>query len=185
MGEEQGQRVRNYAGYQENVCGCQFADVEVDARTGIVKVRHMLAVQDTGTIIVKKLAESQVLGALIEGISYALHEQRVVDHRFGRMLNGDFNHYKISGAVDTPSLDVVLVPVANGKNNVGAAGLGEAPSVAPAAAIHNAVANAIGIPVRQLPITPDKILKALARKAELEAEAAAAAEDQKTEKKGN
>ncbi|HLU37821.1 MAG TPA: xanthine dehydrogenase family protein molybdopterin-binding subunit [Planctomycetota bacterium] len=163
--EEQGERFRNYAAYQDHVCGCQFAEVEVDARTGLVRVTRMLAVQDTGLVLAKKLAESQVLGALIQGISYALHERRVLDHRFGRMLNGDFNYYKIAGSVDTPVLDVVLVPVANGGNNVGAAGLGEPPATAPAAAIHNAVANALGVPVRALPITPDRVLKALATKA--------------------
>jgi xanthine dehydrogenase YagR molybdenum-binding subunit len=163
--EEQGERFPNYEAYQNHVCGCQFAEVEVDARTGVVRVTRMLAVQDTGLVLAKKLAESQVLGALIQGISYALHEQRIVDHRFGRMLNGDFNHYKIAGSVDTPHLEAILVSVANGGNNVGAAGLGEPPSTAPAAAIHNAVANALGIAVRALPITPDRVLKALKAKA--------------------
>ena len=160
--EATGERFRNYAGYLESVCGCQFADVEVDARTGLVRVRHMLAVQDCGVVIVKNLAESQVLGALIQGIGYALHEQRILDHRYGRMLNGDLSTYKVPGAADIPTLEAIMVPVANGKNNVGASGLGEPPSVAPAAAIHNAVANALGVSVRALPITPDKVLRALA-----------------------
>jgi len=162
--EEQGERHPNYKGYQDHVCGCQFADVEVDARTGVVRVRRMLAVQDCGVVIAKKLAESQVLGALVQGIGYALHEQRVLDHRVGRMLNGDFNYYKVPGASDAPDLEAVMVPVANGANNVGAAGLGEPPATAPAAAIHNAVANALGVPVRALPITPDRVLAALAKK---------------------
>ncbi len=168
--EEQGERFPNYEAYLGNVCGCQFAEVEVDARTGVVRVTRMLAVQDTGLVIAKKLAESQVLGALIQGISYALHEQRIIDHRMGRMLNGDFNHYKIAGSVDIPQIDAILVSVANGANNVGAAGLGEPPAVAPAAAIHNAVANALGVPVRALPITPDRVLKALKSKASMQAE---------------
>jgi xanthine dehydrogenase YagR molybdenum-binding subunit len=161
-----GERFNNYAGYAEYVCGCQFAEVVVDAWTGLVKVTRMLAVQDCGTLLSKKLAESQVLGAMIEGVSYALHEQRILDHRAGRMLNGDFLWYKIAGPLDMPEMEVVMFPVMNGKNNVGAAGLGEAPAVAPAAAIHNAVANAIGVPVRALPITPDRVLKALARRKE-------------------
>ncbi len=162
--EATGERFRNYAGYLESVCGCQFADVEVDARTGLVRVRHMLAVQDCGVVLVKNLAESQVLGALIQGIGYALHEQRIVDHRYGRMLNGDLSYYKVPGAADMPTLEAIMVPVANGKNNAGASGLGEPPSVAPAAAIHNAVANALGVSVRSLPITPDKVLAALAKR---------------------
>jgi xanthine dehydrogenase YagR molybdenum-binding subunit len=161
--EATGDRFENYAGYQDSVCGCQFAEVEVDRETGTVRVLHMLAVQDCGLVIAKKLAESQVLGAMIQGISYALHEQRVMDHDAGRMLNVDLLGYKIACAPDMPELDVVLVPVANGKNSVGAAGLGEPPAVAPAAAIANAVANAIGARVRSLPITPDKVLAALQR----------------------
>ncbi|MEZ5962615.1 MAG: xanthine dehydrogenase family protein molybdopterin-binding subunit [Planctomycetota bacterium] len=162
--EEQGERFPNYKPYQDHVCGCQFADVEVDARTGVVRVRRMLAVQDCGLVVARKLAESQVLGALTQGISYALHEQRVLDHRIGRMLNGDLSTYKVAGTVDVPELEAIMVSVANGANNVGAAGLGEPPATAPAAAIHNAVANALGVPVRSLPITPDKVLAALAGK---------------------
>ncbi|MEM7203882.1 MAG: xanthine dehydrogenase family protein molybdopterin-binding subunit [Planctomycetota bacterium] len=154
-------RLPNYDGFQDFVCGCQFAEVEIDTHTGVVAVRHMLAVQDCGRVIAPKLAESQVLGAMIQGISYALHEQRVLDHNVGRMLNGDFLNYKITMVRDMPSLDVVLLPVANGKNSVGAAGLGEPPKVATAAAISNAVHNALGVPVRSLPITPDRVLAAL------------------------
>jgi xanthine dehydrogenase YagR molybdenum-binding subunit len=158
------ERERNYDGFQDFVCGCQFAEVAIDVATGLVRVTRMLAVQDCGVVIAPKLAESQVLGAMIQGISYALHEQRIVDHRSGRMVNADFQFYKISGPADMPAMEVVMVPVFNGKNNVGAGGLGEAPATAPAAAIANAVFNAIGTPVRHLPITPDKVLRALSRR---------------------
>ena len=90
----------------------------------------MLAVQDCGLVLARKLAESQVLGAMIQGIGYALHEQRIMDRRSGRMLNGDMSFYKFPGIADTPSLEAVLMPVQNGKNNVGASGLGEPPAVA-------------------------------------------------------
>lgn len=157
-----GRRFRNYDGYKNNVCGCQFAEVVVDSATGLVRVTHMLAVQDCGLVLARKLAESQVLGAMIQGIGYALHEQRIMDRRSGRMLNGDMSSYKFPGIADTPSLEAVLMPVQNGKNNVGASGLGEPPAVAAPAAIANAVSNAIGVQVRSLPITPDKVLAALA-----------------------
>ncbi len=78
------------------------------------------------------------------------------------MLNGDFLNYKIATPADMPPMQAIMVSVANGGNNVGAAGLGEPPAVAPAAAVANAVQNAIGAPVRSLPITPDKVQKALA-----------------------
>jgi xanthine dehydrogenase YagR molybdenum-binding subunit len=161
--EVHGQRFPNYKSeaFNNGVCGCQFAEVLVDTWTGIVRVVKMLAIQDCGIVIAKKLAESQVLGAMIQGVSYALHEQRIMDKRSGRMLNGDFLRYKIAGTVDMPDLRVEMWSLANGHNNVGAVGLGEPPSVAAPAAVANAVFNAIGVPVRHLPITPEKVLKAL------------------------
>jgi xanthine dehydrogenase YagR molybdenum-binding subunit len=115
-------------------------------------------------VIAKKLAESQVLGAMIQAVSYALHEQRIMDRASGRMLNGDFLRYKIAGPRDLPQLDCVMHSIANGHDNVGAAGLGEPPSVAAPAAIANAVFHAIGAPVRHLPITPDKVLAAISKR---------------------
>ena len=164
--EAHGRRYANWRGkeFHAGVCGCQFAEVEVDTWTGVVRVIRMLGVQDCGVVIAKKLAESQVLGAMIQGLSYALHEQRLMDPRSGRMLNGDFLRYKIAGPRELPDLDVVMMSVANGHTNVGAAGLGEPPSVAAPAAVANAVFHALGVPLRHLPITPDKVLAALANK---------------------
>ena len=164
--EARGQRFPNYRSkpFHRGVCGCQFAEVEIDTWTGVVRTTRMLGVQDCGLVIAKKLAESQVLGAMIQGLSYALHEQRLMDPQSGRMLNGDFLRYKIAGARDLPELGVVMMSVANGHSNVGAAGLGEPPSVAAPAAVPNAVFHALGVPVRHLPITPDKVLAALANK---------------------
>ncbi|MCC6784052.1 MAG: xanthine dehydrogenase family protein molybdopterin-binding subunit [Planctomycetes bacterium] len=160
--EAMGRRFRNGEGYRDSVAGCQFAEVRVDTATGAVAVTKMLAVQDCGLVIAKKLAESQVIGAMIQGISYALHEQRIMDRRLGRMMNGDLSWYKIAGPRDVPPMEAILFSVANGKNNTGAAGLGEPPSVAAPAAVANAVSNAIGVRMRSLPITPDKVLAALA-----------------------
>lgn len=164
--EAHGKRFENYEGrpYHAGVCGCQFAEVEVDTWTGTVRVLRMLAVQDCGVVIAKKQAESQVLGAMIQGLSYALHEQRIVDETSGRVLNGDFLRYKIAGPKDLPQLDCVMMTVHNGHSSVAAAGLGEPPSVAAPAAVANAVFHALGVPVRHLPITPDKVLAALAKR---------------------
>jgi len=161
-----GERADNYASdpFHRSQCGVQMAEVEVDTWTGVVRVLRMFGVQDCGLVIAKKLAESQVLGAMIQGVSYALHEQRIMDKRSGRMLNGDFLRYKITGPQDLPHLSCHMHSIANGHTNVGAGGLGEPPSVASAAAIANAVFHAIGVPVRHLPITPDKVLAALAQK---------------------
>lgn len=163
--EARGERFPNYKGdaFERGVCGVQFAEVEVDTWTGIVRVVRMLAIQDAGIVIAKKPAESQVLGAMIQGIGFALHEQRIMDRQSGRMLNGDFLRYKVPGAVDVPPMEVIMQSVANGHTNCSAAGLGEAPSCASAAAIANAIFHAVGAPLRHLPITPDKVLKALAQ----------------------
>ncbi len=161
--EMRGERFPNYKGkvFERGVCGAQFAEVEVDTWTGIVRVLRMLAIQDCGIVVAQKPAESQVLGAMIQGIGFALHEQRILDRQSGRMLNGDFLRYKVPGALDVPPMEVIMQSVANGHSNCSAAGLGEAPTCASAAAIANAVFHAIGHPVRRLPITPDKVLAAL------------------------
>ncbi len=164
--EARGERMPNYREppFFRGVCGAYFAEVEVDTWTGVVRTTRMLGVQDCGLVLAKKLAESQVLGAMIQAVSYALHEQRLMDRLSGRMLNGDFLRYKIAGTKDLPQLDCVMHSIANGHDNVGAAGLGEPPSVAAPAAIANAVFHAIGAPVRHLPITPDKVLAALGKR---------------------
>ncbi|MFY9341074.1 MAG: xanthine dehydrogenase family protein molybdopterin-binding subunit [Planctomycetota bacterium] len=162
--DERGTRLPNFESkpFHGSQCGAQFAEVEVDTWTGLVRVTRMFGIQDCGLVIAKKQAESQVLGAMIQGVSYALHEQRIMDKRSGRMLNGDFLRYKITGSKDLPELTCHMHSIANGHDSVGAAGLGEPPSVASAAAIANAVFHALGTPVRHLPITPDKVLAALA-----------------------
>jgi xanthine dehydrogenase YagR molybdenum-binding subunit len=163
--EQHGERFPNYKSepFHAGVCGAQFAEVRVDTWTGEIAVTRMFGVQDCGLVIATKLAESQVLGAMIQGVSYALHEQRIMDARTGRMLNGDFLRYKITGTKDLPELACHMHSVANGHSNCGVAGLGEPPATASAAAIGNAVFHALGVPVRHLPLTPDKVLAALAR----------------------
>ena len=142
------------------VGGVQMAEVEVDTDTGIVKVTKMVAVQDCGLIIDVKMAESSVLGALIMGISYALYEEKVMDPVTGRMLNADMEFYRLAGLNDVPELKVHMM-TGKGYDERGVIGLGEPPAVSPGAAISNAVANALGVRVPFIPITPDKVLVAL------------------------
>jgi xanthine dehydrogenase YagR molybdenum-binding subunit len=111
------------------------------------------------------LATSQVNGGIIQGVSYALFENRVMDEKTGRMVNTDLESYKILGANDCPEIRVEFMNVSPGWNNTGAVGLGEPPTVPTAAAIANAVENAIGVRVRELPITPERVLAALAGRA--------------------
>ncbi len=146
------------------VGGAQMAEVEVDTDTGIVKVKKMVAVQDCGLIIDLKMAESSCFGALIMGISYALFEEKVMDQLTGRMLNPDMEFYRLAGYNDIPEL-VVHMMTGKGYDERGVIGLGEPPVVSPGAAIANAVANAIGVRVSFIPLTPDRVLAALDQKA--------------------
>jgi xanthine dehydrogenase YagR molybdenum-binding subunit len=146
------------------VGGVQMAEVEVDTETGIVKVKKMVAVQDCGLIIDLKTAESQCYGALIMGISYSLFEEKVMDATTGRMLNADMQFYRLAGYSDIPEL-VVHMMTGKGYDERGVIGLGEPPVISPGAAISNAVANAIGVRVPFLPLTPDRVLTALEQKA--------------------
>jgi len=118
---------------------------------------------DCGRVMNELLTKSQVNGGVILGTSYALLEERVLDRDFGRMLNANLENYKIAGAKDIPEIDVVLTDVHAGNNSTGAIGIGEPSTIPTAAAIACAVYDAIGVPVRSLPITPAKILAALGR----------------------
>jgi len=142
------------------VGGVQMADVSVDAETGRVRVNKMVAVQDCGLIIDLKLAESQCYGALIMGISYALYEEKVMDPLTGRMLNPNMEFYKLAGLMDIGEL-VVHMMTGKGYDERGVIGLGEPPVVSPGAVISNAVANALGVRVPYIPLTPRRVLAAL------------------------
>ncbi|HZU21489.1 MAG TPA: xanthine dehydrogenase family protein molybdopterin-binding subunit [Terriglobales bacterium] len=142
------------------VGGVQMADVSVDTETGIVKVNKMVAVQDCGLVIDLKTAESQVLGALVMGVSYALFEEKIYDPSTGVMLNDNMEFYRLAGLGDIPEMQVHMM-TGKGYDERGVIGLAEPPTVSPGAAISNAVANAIGVRVPYLPITPDRVLQAL------------------------
>jgi xanthine dehydrogenase YagR molybdenum-binding subunit len=142
------------------VGGVQMAEVSVDTETGIVKVEKMVAVQDMGLVVNPKTAESQILGALIMGITYSLYEEKVMDPTTGRMLNPNMEFYRLAGLNDIRDL-VVRIYNPPDQEKRGVIGLGEPPVVSPGAAISNAVANAIGFRVSNIPLTPDRPLAAL------------------------
>jgi xanthine dehydrogenase YagR molybdenum-binding subunit len=142
------------------VGGVQIADVSVDIETGQVKMNEMVAVQDCGLIIDLKLAESQVYGALIMGVTYALFEEAIYDKKTGRMLNPDMEFYRLATLPDVGKLRVHMM-TGKGYDERGVIGLGEPPVISPGAAISNAVANAIGIRVPTIPLTPDRVIEAL------------------------
>jgi xanthine dehydrogenase YagR molybdenum-binding subunit len=156
------ERKRQFETFRDDIAGMQFAEVEVDTETGEVRVLRMVSVNDCGFPMNTLTAESQVIGAMIQGASWALLENRIIDKNVGTMVNPNFESYKILSPLDMFEARSILTPVANLGNNTSAAGLGEPPLVPSLAAIANAVANAIGTRVRELPLTPDRVLAALA-----------------------
>ena len=142
------------------VGGVQMAEVEVDVETGLVEVVKMVAVQDCGMVVDLETAESQVYGGMIMGISYALAEEKVMDPVTGRLLNVDYESYKLAGLGDVGEL-VVHMMTGPGFADRAVVGLGEPPVISPGAAISNAVANALGRRVPHLPLTPDRVLDTL------------------------
>lgn len=142
------------------VGGVHMAEVAVDTETGIVRIVKQVAVQDCGLIIDRKTAESQVYGACIMGASYALYEEKIMDDQTGRCLNPNMEFYKLAGIGDVGDI-VVHMMSGPGYDERGPIGLGEAPVVSQGASMSNAVANAIGVRVPELPLTPDRVLAAL------------------------
>jgi xanthine dehydrogenase YagR molybdenum-binding subunit len=138
--------------------GVQFAEVAVDVETGITRVERVVCVQDCGLIIDPMTAESQVNGGIVMGVNWALFEHRILDRNTGQMVNPNMEWYLLAGMSDVPKIEVVLM----NQPERGVIGLGEPPTISTAAAIANAVANAIGVRIRSLPLTPDRILTALA-----------------------
>ncbi len=142
------------------VGGVQMAEVTVDSETGVVRLETMVAVQDCGLVLDLTTAESQVYGGMIMGISYALYEEKILDPVSGRMLNPNLEFYKLAGFADVGTL-IVHMMTGPGYDERGVIGLGEPPVISPGAAISNAVANALGVRVPSLPITPRRVLDAL------------------------
>ena len=131
-------------------------------RTGtVVRVVKMVSVNDCGLPVNPLTTQNQVIGAMIQGASWALFENRLLDRNVGTMLNPNLEWYKILAPADMFEAQSILTPVANLGNNTSTAGIGEPPIVPTLAVIANAVYNAIGVRIRELPITPDRVLAAL------------------------
>jgi xanthine dehydrogenase YagR molybdenum-binding subunit len=151
--------------YAFNTFGAHFAEVEVNVETGRVRVLRYAAAQDSGQVINKLTAESQVAGGVTQGLSAGLFEERVMDDATGNPVNANFRDYKIATALDIPEITPIFVDVVDPRiNNLGTKGLGEPARVPSSAAIANAVYNAIGVHVREIPMTPKRVLEALKRK---------------------
>jgi len=138
----------------------QMCDLSVDTETGKVIIHKFVAVQDCGLIINELTAKSQVLGGLTMGIAYALSEERIMDNKTGRYINSDLQNYKLPRIGDIGELKAIMYQP-DSEYERGVVGLGEPPVISPGACISNAVANAIGVRVPVIPLTPKRILDAL------------------------
>jgi CO/xanthine dehydrogenase Mo-binding subunit len=157
-----GMRGPNASGVTVRTFGVQFAEVEVDIGTGMVRVLRIVACHDCGRIVNPLTFSSQMEGGIIQGLGMALMEERIIDERFGTVLNPNLEGYKVPTIRDIPEIDLILqdTPLAQA-NTLGALGAGEPPIIPTPAAIANAVAHAIGRPVSVLPLTPERVLNLL------------------------
>ncbi len=140
--------------------GAHIADVEVDLETGKVTVLRYTAIQDVGRAIHPAYVEGQIEGGAVQGIGMALNEEYVYDDE-GRMLNSSFLDYRMPVANDLPMMETVLVEVPNPGHPYGVRGVGEVPIVPPLGAIANAIYDAVGVRITQLPATPPVLLAEL------------------------
>lgn len=161
-------REDDYGGFQvgksvafSDLGSVQMAEVSVDTETGFVKVDRMVAVHSCGRPINPKQIQSQINGGVIHGIGYALYENRVMDTTTGHMTNPNMDQYKMPFSMEIPEIEVYNIEEYSARSSTDAYGIAEPANIATAATIANAVYNAIGVRMYELPITPDKILKAL------------------------
>jgi xanthine dehydrogenase YagR molybdenum-binding subunit len=140
--------------------GAVFVEVAVDKDTHMVKVRKVVGAYDIGTLLNRKTGLSQLMGGIVWGISFALHEEARVDPVYGRVVNESLAEYHVPVNADIGEIDVTVLDIPDVKfNPIGSRGIGEIGITGTAAAVANAIYNATGKRVREYPITPDKIMK--------------------------
>jgi CO/xanthine dehydrogenase Mo-binding subunit len=143
-----------------NAFAVHIVDVEVDKETGKVDILRYTSMQDVGKAIHPSYVEGQLQGGAVQGIGWALNEEYVFNGE-GNMLNASFLDYRMPVALDLPMIDTVLVEVANPGHPFGLRGVGEACLIPPMAAIANAIYDAVGVRMTELPMSPGKVLDAL------------------------
>jgi xanthine dehydrogenase YagR molybdenum-binding subunit len=140
-----------------NTHSAVFAEVKVDEQLGVIRVTRVVSAVAAGRILNTRTATSQILGGVVWGIGMALHEETLIDHRFGRIMNANIAEYHVPVNADVHDIKVIFVDEPDDSNRLGMKGLGEISIVGVAAAIANAVYHATGKRVRDLPITLDKL----------------------------
>jgi xanthine dehydrogenase YagR molybdenum-binding subunit len=146
--------------YSMHSFGAQFCEVRVNEVTGEVRVARWCGSFDTGRILNPKTAASQFRGGVVMGIGAALSEATIFDERSGRIMNPSLAEYQVPVHADIPDIDVIWLDEPDTLAPMGGKGIGEISITGVAAAIANAVYNATGKRIRELPITPDKVLLA-------------------------
>ena len=138
-----------------------FAEVEVDTSTGRVQVLKLVVLNDCGTVMYASGAEAQQIGGQVMGLGEALTEEIIYDEATGVPLNFNLIDYKIATMADMPDIDPALLEVWRGAGEYGACGIGEGTLTCTPRAVLNAVYNAIGVRIDDIPVKPEKVLKAL------------------------
>jgi len=157
-----GERGPNTKAKSIRTCGAQGVEVEVDTQTGEVTVLRVVTAHDCGRVINPMLVDSQVYGGVTQGLGFALSEERIVDARLGEVLNANLEEYLVPTAADLPDIHNATLSMPDAEaNSTGAKGIGEPPLIPTAAAVANAIYDAIGVRIHDLPITRAKILAAL------------------------
>ncbi|MEG6584676.1 xanthine dehydrogenase subunit XdhA [Dendrosporobacter sp. 1207_IL3150] len=139
--------------------GCTFVEVEVDILTGKVAIIELYNIHDSGKIINHILAQGQVHGGVSMGLGYALYEQLLFDTKSGKPLNNNLLDYKLMTATDTPEIEALFVETFDPTAPYGNKPLGEPPAIGPAPAIRNAILDATGVHINELPLTPQRLFE--------------------------
>ena len=142
--------------------GLHVVDVEVDPDTGKIDILRYTATQDAGKAVHPSYVEGQIQGGAVQGIGWALNEEYIYNEK-GEMTNASFLDYRIPTCLDLPMIDAVIVEVPNPGHPYGVRGVGETPIIAPPAAIANAVYRATGVRLKELPMSPGRVLKAMGK----------------------
>ena len=157
--EERTTTFKDDGSHAHNTHSAVFAEVHVDEELGVIRVTRVVSAVAAGRILNTKTATSQIIGGVVWGIGMALHEETLLDHKFGRIMNGNIAEYHVPVSADVGDIDVIFVDEPDDViNPLGIKGLGEIGIVGVAAAIANAVYHATGKRVRDLPITLDKVI---------------------------
>ncbi|TVQ20806.1 MAG: xanthine dehydrogenase family protein molybdopterin-binding subunit [Spirochaetaceae bacterium] len=158
-----GARGPNPSEVSVNTFGAQFVEVEVDTVTGAVRVLRVIAAHEFGRVINPLTLSSQIEGGVFQATGFAVMEERIMDRSTGRFVNANLSEYRLPTIADVPHVQSLFIgPPDEASNNTGAKGAGEPPIIPTAAAIANAVSDAIGVRIRELPLTRERVLRAIA-----------------------